>query len=390
MSFDGASTPNVNLAGQVIADKYELVRLLGQGGMGAVFEGRNRTTLKRCAVKLLISPEYSSNPEIMKRFFREARAGSIVESDHIVEIYDSGVDPRGFPYMVMEYLNGEDLEHALKREGALSPLSATKVMLQAATGLAKAHEKGIVHRDIKPANLYLTQRDNGELVVKLLDFGIAKVKMDAFQETSPGLTRTGSMLGTPLYMSPDQIKRASDIDASSDIWSLGVVLFECLSGQLPWGNVDSLGELMAAILTHELPLLQNLAPWVPPELAEIVHRAISRDASKRIRTGAELRDLLAGIVPDGDRLTPATLTGVTVDQRAFVAPRLELSDDGMLRATARTGLSVTQFTEPKKAKSGSGALLAAVTAVAVLGIGGVAAWKMKHTTPSPEPALVST
>jgi eukaryotic-like serine/threonine-protein kinase len=334
-----------SIEGTVIAGKYQLVRLLGQGGMGAVYEGRNNATFKRCAVKLLLSPELGGNTELIKRFFREARASSIIESDHIVTVYDSGYDTElGWPYMVMEMLQGEDLEALLKRVGVLQPVAAAKLVLQAAMGLARAHEAGIVHRDIKPANLFLTGRETGELIVKLLDFGIAKVKMENLQETSNGLTRTGSMLGTPLYMSPEQVKGASGIDAASDVWSLGIVLFELLSGQLPWTNKASLGTLMAAIIHEDLPLLQDRAPWVPPELAEITHRAISRDTNKRFKNAGELRDALAHIVPDGSRLTPDLLLPVPLEHRGVVAPRLTLNDDGMLRATTRSGLTANAAT----------------------------------------------
>jgi serine/threonine-protein kinase len=360
-----------SIAGTVIAGKYQLVRLLGQGGMGAVYEGRNNATFKRCAVKLLLSPELGSSGELIKRFFREARASSVIESDHIVTVYDSGYDTElGWPYMVMEMLHGEDVEGLLKRVGVLQPIAAAKLVLQAAMGLAKAHEAGIVHRDIKPANLFLTGRETGELIVKLLDFGIAKVKMESIQETSNGLTRTGSMLGTPLYMSPEQVKGASGIDAGSDVWSLGIVLFELLSGQLPWTNKASLGTLMAAIIHEDLPLLQDRAPWVPPELAEITHRAISRDTSKRFKDAGELRDALAHIVPDGSRLTPDLLEPVPPEHRGFVAPRLTLSDDGMLRATTRSGLTANAATVgARPQRRHTGLIVGVAAAIAVLGGG---------------------
>jgi eukaryotic-like serine/threonine-protein kinase len=365
------SAPSSSIEGTVIAGKYQLVRLLGQGGMGAVYEGRNTATFKRCAVKLLLSPEFGGNAELVKRFFREAKASSIIESDHIVTVYDSGYDTElGWPYMVMEMLQGEDLEGLIKRVGVLNPLAAAKLVLQAAMGLAKAHEAGIVHRDIKPANLYLTGRETGDLVVKLLDFGIAKVKMENLQETSNGLTRTGSMLGTPLYMSPEQVKGASGIDAASDVWSLGIVMFELLSGQLPWTNTASLGTLMAAIIHEDLPLLQDRAPWVPPELAEITHRAISRDTKQRFKNAGELRDALSRIVPDGSRITAELLQPVPAEHRRFVAPRLSLSDDGMLRATTRSGLTANAATVGAQAKRSNFGLFVGLGAALTLLVGG--------------------
>jgi len=370
--------------GKIIAGRYQLVRLLGQGGMGAVYEGRNIATHKRCAVKLLLSPEFGGNQELVKRFFREAKASSIIESDHIVQVYDSGYDPElGWPFMVMEMLHGEDLEGTLKRNGAIPPLAAAKLVLQAAMGLAKAHEAGIVHRDIKPANLFLSARETGDLIVKLLDFGIAKVRMENMQETSHGLTRTGSMLGTPLYMSPEQVNGASSIDARSDVWSLGIVLFELLSGNIPWTNTPSLGRLMAAIITEELPLLQDRAPWVPPELAEVTHRAISRDLNQRFKNAGELRDALLQILPDGPRIPPDIIQPLPIEHKGYIAPRLTLSGDGMLRATTRTGLTANAqtVTQPKKSVAG---LAFAVIGLVVLG-GGAVGYRLLHAKPV-EPA----
>jgi serine/threonine-protein kinase len=195
--------------------------------------------------------------------------------------------------------------------------------------------------------------------------------MEKFSETSSGLTRDGSMLGTPLYMSPEQAKGSPNIDVRSDVWSLGIVMYELLSGALPWAEASSLGELMVAIITADLPLIQDKAPWVPPELAEITHRAISRDINKRYQSAGELRDALLAIVPDGPRITPEMLQGIDPNHRAYVAPRLQMTDDGMLRATTRTGLAVTQAQPPKK-KSNAGVIAAAVMGGVVL-LGGAAA-----------------
>jgi serine/threonine-protein kinase len=379
------------LEGQLIAGKYQLLRLLGQGGMGAVYEGRNVATFKRCAVKVLLSPILALNPEFVKRFFREARAGSAIESDHIVEVYDSGTDQEsGCPYMVMEFLAGEDLEGTMRRIGGpLDPIAASKMVLQAAIGLGRAHEAGIVHRDIKPANLFLTQRDAGDLVVKILDFGIAKVKMENFHETSAGLTRTGSMLGTPLYMSPEQCKGASGIDARSDVWSLGVVLWELLTGGSPYPNATALGALMASIITEELPLVQDRAPWLAPELAEVVHRAMSRDITKRFQSAAELRDALAAIVPGGPRLTSDLIVPVEQQHRDFVAPRLVVTDDGMLRATARTGISITRSGAEEPKKRSAAPIVLGIVAVA-LAAGAGTLWQLKKRGEGPATAESST
>ncbi len=385
-STDGsAPAATGGMEGQTVAGKYQLVRLLGAGGMGAVYEGRNLATLKRCAIKLLLSPELGRNEQVVKRFFREAKASSVIESDHVVQIFDSGSDPvSGYPYMVMEMLAGEDLEGTLDRLKCLDPLVSAKLVLQSTMGLAKAHEAGIIHRDIKPANLFLTQRDSGDLVVKILDFGIAKVVMEQFSETSHGLTRTGSMLGTPLYMSPEQAKGSTSIDARSDVWSLGVVMYELLSGSLPFADANSLGELMVSIITADIPLLQDRAPWVPPELAEIAHRAMSRNIDMRFQHAGEFRDALAALVPDGPRIAPEMLQPISEHHRGYVAPRLQLTDDGMLRATTRTGLSTTTAITPQK-KSAAPAIIAAVVGLAVLGIGGATAWKLTRPPP-PAPA----
>ncbi len=368
-----ASAAALAQLGRVIAGKYEIVRLLGEGGMGAVYEARNRATLKRCAIKLMLSPELAQISDVVHRFHREAKACSVVESDHIVSVFDSGSDDdTSIPYIVMELLTGEDLQNLLDRVGTLAPPAAARVALQAASGLAKAHELGIVHRDVKPANLFLTRRDNGELLVKVLDFGVAKIKMDNFSATHHDLTRTGAMIGTPRYMSPEQARGISKVDVRSDVWSLGVVLYEMLCGGSPYADTSALGELLLSIVTEDIPLLQDKAPWVSRDLAEITHRAMSRDISKRFANASELRDALARFVGDSPALTPDMLVPVAPETRTRVEPKLVLTDDAMLRATGRTGLSMArvQSVPPRRAVMrvalGVGAAVVAAAAVGVV------------------------
>jgi eukaryotic-like serine/threonine-protein kinase len=383
-----------NLVGQCIAGKYDLVRLIGQGGMGAVYEARHRETLKRCAVKLLLSAEFAKSDEMLKRFYREARACAVVESEHIVQVFDSGTDPaNGYPYMVMELLQGEDLEHVHERLGALQPEVVAKLMMQATHGLGKAHEAGIVHRDIKLANLFLSTRDTGGLTVKLLDFGIAKVKMENFAATSSagghGLTRTGSMLGTPLYMSPEQAKGAAQVDARSDVWSLGVVMYNLLSGRLPYGDANSLGELLVMIITGDIPLLQDFAPWVPPELAEIVHLAMSRDLTKRYANAMEIRNALSPLVGGNPMVALDQLQPVPPELRTQVMPKLALTD-GVLRASGtRTGMAITAGAPPLTKKSSAGlAITVSLASLAVLAGGGFLAWRMTRAPQAVAPTQV--
>jgi eukaryotic-like serine/threonine-protein kinase len=360
-----------DLTGALIADKYELLRLIGRGGMGAVYEARNITTFRRCAVKVLLSPELAGDGEVVKRFFREARASGLIESDHVVAAFDSGIDSADRAYYVMECLQGEDLEQTLTRLGQLSPQAAIKIVLQAAAGLASAHVLGIVHRDVKPANLFLAVLPGNEVKVKILDFGVAKVKMEMFNESSNTLTQTGSLLGTPLYMSPEQLRRASAIDESADVWSLGVVLFECLTGELPWGNCDGIGELVTAILTLRLPHIQDQAPWVRPELAGIVQSALSRDPGLRVTSASRLRDALLELVNGDPRLYLHEITVPDEQERCRAAPRLSVPDTVMIGMTPHSGMPMVSAISVSPPKRRTASLTAAFGAALLVG---AAAW----------------
>ena len=275
--------------GDIIDGKYELVRLIGQGGMGSVWEGRHVQIGRRAALKFL-HPQVAHNAEIASRFLREAQAAAAIGSDHIVDIYDVGQLPNGAPYLVMEYLDGEDLASVLKREGRLEPARAVEVILQLCEALEPAHERGIVHRDLKPANLILVHHSKLGQWLKVLDFGIAKVQAELSGQ-SRSLTKTGSTMGTPFYMAPEQFQRAKHVEHWADIYSAGVILYQLLSGRLPF-EADTYEELIVAVVTEEPVPLREARPGIDVGLESVVMRSISRDAKARFGGMKELAEAL--------------------------------------------------------------------------------------------------
>jgi serine/threonine-protein kinase len=285
--------------------RYQVLDRIGSGAMGVVYEARHVGTLGHCAIKVLRS-EVGCSPERVQQFLREARASGQLKSDHIVKVFDSGIDSAtGRPYLVMEYLEGEDLEVTLKRLGALDVEAALKIAYQATLGLCRAHEANVVHRDIKPANLFLTRGDSGLVVVKILDFGVAKMKMEGADQTVLSTMRSGTLVGTPLYMAPEQFQGESTIEACSDVWSLGVLMWELLTGKSPFYGT-SLARLVARVTREKLPSLRDEAPWVPGPVAEIVQRALSRSIEGRFKDALELKKALDRVV-DGPHLRPELL-----------------------------------------------------------------------------------
>ena len=279
--------------------------------------------------------------EALVRFEREARASGAIDSEHVVQVLDSGIDATtGNPYMVMELLAGEDLHQLLQRTGPLAPEAALRVIAQACIGLQKAHAAGIVHRDLKAANLFLARRDHGGVTVKLLDFGIAKMRADQYAVSDDhGLTRTGAMIGSPLYMSPEQAKGSKDIDHRSDIWSLGVVMYEALTGTAPNGGLQSIGELIIAICSTLPRPIQEVAAWVPPEVAAIVHTALSADPAARFSSAADMHDAITALLPNGAALTDPMLLPVAQAVRRTTAPRLAMTTIGVGQVVAATTIS---------------------------------------------------
>ncbi|WP_437332125.1 serine/threonine protein kinase [Sorangium sp. So ce394] len=320
------------LIGQLHDGKYRIIRLLGQGGMGAVYEAEHAETGEHVALKCMDGSLLVPGKSSVERFHREAKAMGAMDTEHIVRVLDSGTDPETkAPYLVMDLLEGEDLQQLLDRIGCLEPDTALRIAAQVCLGLQKAHEAGVVHRDIKPANLFLARHREGEIIVRILDFGIAKIKREPHQVgPTTGLTRTGGILGSPLYMSPEQARGISDIDYRTDIWSLGMVLYRALAGKLPYEHIGGFGDLIIAICSQPPPSIQALAPWVRTEAASVVHGALRLDTGERFPTAAAMLDALRSLLPDGFDLRDELLVPVSVATRAAVTaplPAVRTADD---------------------------------------------------------------
>jgi serine/threonine protein kinase len=295
--------------------------------MGSVYEAIDAQSGARVAVKV-ITAEAAASETLMSRFAREAEAAAAIDTPHIVRVYGAGRDEeRCLPFLVMEYLEGEDLHQLIKRLGPLPPELALRIAAQACVGLQRAHDQRIVHRDIKPANFFLAQTGDGQRIVKLLDFGVAKIKSDPTMNTAEtaGLTRTGSMLGSPLYMSPEQARGHRDLDQRTDIWSFGVVLYQALCGHTPHRDTDLLGELLILICTEAPEPLQQAAPWIAPELASLVHRALRFNAGERFQTAGEMGLAISGLLRGDTSIHESMLVPIEQDMRGSVAPLVTAS-----------------------------------------------------------------
>jgi serine/threonine protein kinase len=286
-------TDTERIVGANVARKYRIRRIIGRGSMGVVCEAQHLEIGKRVAIKL-IDASLTGMSDVAARFQREARAASLVESHHIVQVFDVGKDDTLGLYLVMEYLTGEDLAQVLARERRLEPERATRIALQVARGLAKAHAAGVVHRDLKPANIFLCARDDDEPLVKILDFGISKVTGSARVGPASGLrlTRDGMVVGTPLYMSPEQAQ-GYPVDERTDVWALGLVLYEMLAGRPAYPELPTYEQFIVHLVSQPPEPLRGCAPWVSDELAGIVHAAVEHDLNRRIQTAAALAKQLS-------------------------------------------------------------------------------------------------
>jgi eukaryotic-like serine/threonine-protein kinase len=281
--------------GDLIDGKYQIVRIIGEGGMGVVYEGLNTRIHRRVAIKLLHA-SLATSGDVVARFEKEAQAAGRIGSKHIVEVLDLGHFDNGDRYIVMEYLEGESLGQRLQARTTLGADELIPLVDQLLEGLGAAHGAGIVHRDLKPDNVYLQRHPRGEFV-KLLDFGISKFSQLGGSEFS--MTRTGSVMGSPYYMSPEQAKGSKQADHRVDLYAVGVILYEALSGKVPF-DADTFNELLFKIALEEPTPIEHLVPGLDPAIVKLVHKAMAREPSHRFQSADEFRQAL-GTQPNSAR-----------------------------------------------------------------------------------------
>ncbi|MRG94486.1 serine/threonine-protein kinase [Polyangium spumosum] len=336
-----ASTSEGSLVGRDVG-KYKVLRLIARGGMGSVYEALNTSIGKRVAMKF-VDPELARNDDAVLRFQREAAAASAVESAHIVTIFDSGSTDDGQPFIVMELLRGEDLGHRIKRLGRLDLEPALDVVAQLLRGLCRAHEAGIVHRDLKPDNVFLAARDDETDFVKILDFGISKVRRTGGVPEKT-ITRQGTVLGTPFYMSPEQSQALPDVDERTDLWSVGAILYECLSGRPPHEG-QSYEQVIVNICTKAAPDVRTWNPEVPESVARFLGKALKRNRDKRF---ANAREMLEALGAASGSLLPARAVKLSGDTgRSSKAPAATTNTSG----PSRVGWATTGGASPSKERS---------------------------------------
>ena len=294
--------PGIAPPGFVLAGKLRVERLIGQGAMGVVYEATDITLRRRVAVKL-VHPDHLGDPEKRLRFGREAYAVARLESIHVTRVLEISELDDGTPYLVMELLDGSTLDEILARSGPAQVHVALDWILQALDAVGEAHAIGLVHRDLKPANLYLARHTDGMPIVKVIDFGLVKDMSAA----APKLTATGSTMGSPAYMAPEQIDPGRTIDARTDVWSIGVTLFELVTGTLPFDG-ESIPAMLRRIFHDDPTPLRARRPDAPAELEEAVAKCLAKDPDARFRDGADLRRALSAIRARLPQVSDATKT----------------------------------------------------------------------------------
>lgn len=358
------------LLGRTVAGRYVLHRLIGHGGMGAVYEAEQVGLGKRVAVKF-VDPEYATEPAVVARFAREARAMSAIESAHIVSVLDAGTE-EGRPFLVMELLRGEDLGQRLRRERRVPLSEAMHVAAQVLKGLARAHAAGIVHRDLKPDNVFLVRSDTDPLFAKIVDFGVSKIERPRSSTTPLALTGRGTVLGTPFYMSPEQAQAASDVDGRADLYSVGAILFECLSGRPPHPG-ETYEQVILSICMRDAPDLRAIDPNVPPDVAAFVARALARDRTQRFTSAERMLAALHEIAPAERQRVPLD---PPAPQTLLSAGVVRGSDPDPLRASSPSGKTPAAATQLGVAELGS-----------IPSVRAVAAADAPATVPDARPAL---
>jgi serine/threonine protein kinase len=279
--------------GTILLDKYRVERVLGKGGMGIVVAARHVQLGELFALKMIL-PEAVEQPEALERFLREARACAKLKGEHVARVHDIGTLANGMPYMLMEHLHGEDLGDLLARRGPVPFEEATLYVYQACEAIAEAHANGIVHRDLKPSNLFLTHRPNGSPCIKVLDFGISK-ELDPNNRAGKNLTKTGSFLGSPMYMPPEQMVDIRTTDLRGDVWALGVLLYELVTGQPPF-LAEAVTSVITKVLLHHPEPPSRVRPGLPPEFDAIVMRCLEKQPDGRYASAQELMNALEAFV----------------------------------------------------------------------------------------------
>ncbi len=333
--------------GDVLAGKYLIQQTIGHGGMGVVFAGQHQALQQPVAIKFL-RPEHSKSGDSLKRFLREARAAARIRNVHATRIFDIDSTPSGVPYIVMERLEGENVDRVLEVRGAFSVQLAVDCVLQACEALAEAHAAGLVHRDLKPSNLFLVTEPQGGLSLKVLDFGISKLLTGDDLGTESNLTGPNTLLGSPQYMSPEQV-RAHPVDARTDIWALGVILFELLVVAPPF-QADSIPHLYALILSAAPTRLRQRLPKAPQALEDVILRCLQKDPAHRPQDVGELAVLLEPFASPSAAAAVARIRS-TLDKSLTTAP--SSASDPVLSSRPAGRAGVDPAFEPTVAAGGS-------------------------------------
>jgi serine/threonine-protein kinase len=370
--------------GDVFAGKYRVDRVLGAGGMGVVLAAHHTQLDTRVAIKLLL-PAMLERPEAVRRFAREARAAAKITTEHVARVFDVGTLENGAPYMVMELLDGMDLGVWLENNGPLPPGQAVDFVLQACVAIAEAHSLGIVHRDLKPANLFCIRRPDGQLLVKVLDFGISKMAASAGANDSSSLsmTKTSAVMGSPFYMSPEQMRSAKSADAQSDLWSLGVILYELLLGTVPFVGQE-LTEVVVQVTTQPPPPMRARRPELPRALEAVIFTCLEKEPSRRYGNVADLAIALRQFAPPAAQALVERIAGTLRPSRPLHAPQASVGQgvrdapqllEPTMQAGASTAMPVSSTlpelaTSTRRKRSRAG--LVAIGGVAVLLAGGLA------------------